>query len=329
MRPGPARPRMRLGTWPTPVVAAHRAAAELGCPEFHVKRDDLAGFGVAGNKTRPLEYLLGDAVARGRDLLVTGGGPDSNFVAGAALAARIAGMDCELVVWGDAGTGAPNLALARAAGARIHPLGDHRRELVDSAVADLVATRERDGRRPVGLPRGGSTPLGAVGFAEAAVELAGQVRRAELPAPALVVLPVGSGGSAAGLLAGLAAVAPGTRVLGASVSRPPEAVAERVRDLARCCAELLGTPVPAPDACEIVDARGPGFGIGSAEDHEAADLALRTEGLLLDDTYGAKAFAVAVRRLRAGDGAPLLFWHTGGVVSAIAHARPGPGEEDT
>ena len=95
-------PRLPLGTLPTPLVDAPRLRAELGCGPLWIKRDDLAGFGIAGNKTRPLEYLLGDALARGMDVLVTGGGPDSNFVAAAAMAARVAGIDCELVVWGGA-----------------------------------------------------------------------------------------------------------------------------------------------------------------------------------------------------------------------------------
>ena len=84
-------PRLALGTLPTPLVEAPRLRAELGCGPLRIKRDDLAGFGIAGNKTRPLEYLLGDALAHGVDVLVTGGGPDSNFVAAAAMAARVAG----------------------------------------------------------------------------------------------------------------------------------------------------------------------------------------------------------------------------------------------
>lgn len=128
-------PRLPLGVLPTPLVAADRLRAALGCDPVRLKRDDLAGFGGAGNKTRALEYLLGDAAAGGADVLVTRGGPDSNFVPAAALAARVAGLDCELVVWGSAvpDTGAPdsgrpggtpNLDLAAAAGARIRALGD-------------------------------------------------------------------------------------------------------------------------------------------------------------------------------------------------------------
>jgi D-cysteine desulfhydrase len=312
-------PRLPLGVLPTPLVPAPRLRAALGCGPLWIKRDDLAGFGVAGNKTRPLEHLLGDALARGADVLVTGGGPDSNFVAAAALAARVAGIDCELVVWG-AGTldPTPNLALAAAAGATVVPLDDvgvDGRERVDVVVAERATALRAAGRHPVAVPRGGSTPVGAAGFAVAAAELLDQG-----PAPDTVVLPLGSGGSTAGLLAGLAAAGAGTRVLAVSVSRPPAEITEKVLDLARACADLLGTPAPRADRLEVVDHRGPGFGVAAPGDRAAAATALRTEGLLLDDTYGAKAFAIALDRLSGGDlPGPVVLWHTGGVASALAH----------
>jgi D-cysteine desulfhydrase len=353
--------RFALGVLPTPVHRAVRLERALGAGPLLLKRDDLIGFAVAGNKTRPLEHLLGAALAEGADVLVTGGGPGSNFVPAAALAARAAGLDCELVVWGDP-TGAPNLALATAAGATLIPTGGTDRAAVDLLVERRAEELRRRGRKPYPVPRGGSTPLGAVGFALAAAELAGQLRdRATLvselavpdrPAsalpvseplqserllseplpsgplpsgpqlteplltgPPLVVIAVGSGGSYAGLLAGFAAAGLPVRVLGVSVSRPPAKITERVRALAAGCAELIGGPTALPP--EIVDASGPGFGTATERERELARLALHTEGLLLDETYGAKAFAVAVDRLLAGDG-PVVLWHTGGVLPAIA-----------
>lgn len=314
-------PRLPLGVLPTPLVPAPRLRAALGCGPLWIKRDDLAGFGVAGNKTRPLEHLLGDALARGADVLVTGGGPDSNFVAAAAMAARVAGLDCELVVWGAGALDpTPNLALAVAAGAEVVPLGDDRRERVDVVVSERAAALRAAGRHPVAVPRGGSTPVGAAGFAVAAAELLAQG-----PAPGTVVLPLGSGGSTAGLLAGLAAAGADTRVLAVSVSRPPAEITEKVLDLARACADLLGAPAPRADRLEVTDHRGPGFGVAAAGDRVAAATVLRTEGLLLDDTYGAKAFAVALDRLGTGDlPGPVVLWHTGGVASALAHLGPRP-----
>ncbi|MEJ2863927.1 1-aminocyclopropane-1-carboxylate deaminase/D-cysteine desulfhydrase [Actinomycetospora flava] len=310
--------RLPLGVLPTPLVRADRLRAALGCGPLWLKRDDLTGFGVAGNKVRALEHLLGDARARGCDVLVTGGGPDSNFVAAAAQAARVAGLDCELVVWGDddALRATTNLALARAAGARIRPLGSDERGRVDGEVERLGGELASRGRRPLAVPRGGSTPVGATGFACAAAEVVAQWVEPRAP---VVVIPVGSGGSVAGLLAGLAEV--GWPVLGASVSRPPEEITAKVLALAGETAALLGTPPPRGEQLTIVDARGPGFGVASPDDRAAADLVLRTEGVLLDDTYGAKAAAVAIEHVRhAGpDPGPTLLWSTGGLVSALSH----------
>lgn len=318
--PAPAwPPRFPLGVLPTPLVAAERLRAALGCGPLWLKRDDLTGFAVAGNKVRALEHLLGDALARGVDVLVTGGGPDSNFVAAAAQAARVAGLDCELVVWGDA-AGTTALAMATDAGARVHRLGDDRRERVDAEVERLAADLERSGRRPIAVPRGGSTAVGGAGFARAAAEVVAQWPE---PRPPTVVLPVGSGGSVAGLLAGLTAAGAGWPVLGASVSRPPGEITAKVLALAAATARLGGTPEPRPDLLTIVDARGPGFGVASPADRAAADLVRRTEGVLLDDTYGAKAAAVAVEHLTTGLPGPVLLWLTGGLASALAHAGSG------
>lgn len=305
-------PRFPLAVLPTPLHRARRLEAALGCGPLLVKRDDLIGFGVAGNKTRPLEYLIGAAVTQGAQVFVTGGGPGSNFVAAAAMAARAAGLDCELVVWGEP-SGAPNIALAEAAGAVVRPTGGTDRAEVDFLVAERAAELTVAGRRAFAVPRGGSTALGALGFFDAALELAGQLDLR----PSAIVLPVGSGGSCAGLLAGLAAAGLDVPVVGVSVSRPPDQMRATVRALAQQCAALRGTAAPRDDRLELVDARGPGFGAVTRTEQDRARTALHTEGFLLDATYGAEAFAVAVERARRGRSA-VVWWHTGGVVPAVA-----------
>jgi 1-aminocyclopropane-1-carboxylate deaminase/D-cysteine desulfhydrase-like pyridoxal-dependent ACC family enzyme len=301
--------------FPTPLTRAGRLERALGRGPLLVKRDDLAGFGVAGNKTRPLELLLGAALDAGAEVLVTGGGPGSNFGPAAALAARAVGMDCELVVWGEPGS--PNLALARAAGATLRFTGGTDRAAVDELVYRRAEALAAEGRVAYPVPRGGSTALGAVGFALAGLELAEQLAQRPERLPGLIVLAVGSGGSCAGLLVGLAAAGLDVPVLGVSVSRPPEQIGPKVCELSVGCAELLGVAAPVPPL-ELLDARGPGFGRASEPERELALLALRTEGLLLDHTYGAEALAAAIGRLpdaRTSD--PVLFWHTGGVLPAI------------
>jgi 1-aminocyclopropane-1-carboxylate deaminase/D-cysteine desulfhydrase-like pyridoxal-dependent ACC family enzyme len=318
-----ALPRVRLGILPTPLARAHRIERTVGGGPLLVKRDDLAGFGVAGNKTRPLEFLLGEARARGAEVLVTGGGPGSNFCPAAAMAASAVGLDCELVVWGE--PRGPNLALARAAGARLLPTGDRDRAAVDELVRRRAAELTSAGRRAYPVPRGGSTPLGAVGFALAAAELARQLAVWPTEWPELIVLPVGSGGSCAGLLAGLIAIGLDIPVLGVSVSRPPDQVHARVRELAAGCARLLGIEAPAASLeilLEIVDARGPGFGLASELERERALRLFRAEGLPLDATYGAETWSAALDRARTG---PVLFWHTGGLIPAVTGITEGVG----
>lgn len=312
----PATPgaRFPLAVLPTPLVRADRLTAALGTGPLLVKRDDLTGFGVAGNKTRALEYLIGDALRDGAEVLVACGGPGSNFIAAAAMAARAAGLGCEIVLWGDP-TGAPNVELARAAGARIRCTGSSDRDEVELLAAERAAELTVAGTRAVAVPRGGSTAVGALGFASAAAELAAQLSER----PSCIVLPVGSGGSCAGLLAGLADTDLDVPVVGVSVSRPPAAARATVLATATQCTELRGGLPPRAGQLELVDAVGGGFGIASAREDDLARLALHTEGLLLDATYGAKAFAVAVEMLQRRPTAPVLWWHTGGVVPAVAH----------
>jgi 1-aminocyclopropane-1-carboxylate deaminase/D-cysteine desulfhydrase-like pyridoxal-dependent ACC family enzyme len=338
MRPAPP-PRFPFAVLPTPLHRAHRLEAALRCGPLLLKRDDLVGFGAAGNKARPLEHLIGDARARGAEVLVTGGGPGSNFCAAAALAAAVAGMECELVVWGDdrdetrgnavratsgdvsrrsSPSDAPNLALAAAAGARLIPTGGTDRGEVDRLVEARAAEL---GPRAYPVSRGGSTPVGAAGFAAAAAELDAQLAALGVE-PALVVLALGSGGSTGGLLAGLAAAGRATPVLAVSVSRPPGEITARVLELAAACAALLGGPAPAPDRLEVLDARGAGFGTASDRERERARLALLTEGLLLDGTYGAQAFSATVDRLPGASG-PVVYWHTGGLVPALRSLTEG------
>jgi 1-aminocyclopropane-1-carboxylate deaminase/D-cysteine desulfhydrase-like pyridoxal-dependent ACC family enzyme len=317
--------RCRLAHLPTPLLAANRLADAVGaaCPLL-IKRDDLTGFGAAGAKARTLEFLLGAALRGGCDVLVTGGGPGSNFCPAAALAASHTGLDCSLVVSaGPAGLDAPNLRIAARAGAVLHPLGPGSRSRVDDAVQREAERLAAAGRHPFAMPRGGATPVGALGFAAAATELSDQLTAIGVE-PGLVVIAVGSGASCAGLLAGRA----GWPVLGVSVSRPLRQITATVHRLAEGCAAELGRTGPDLDRLEMVDAVGPGFGVPSARGRDAADIALRTEGLLLDHTYTAKAMAVLLARLRAGVAAPAVFWHTGGLVPAAAEYVVGEGDRD-
>jgi D-cysteine desulfhydrase len=311
--------RYPLAALPTALVRAERLERALGAPPLWVKRDDLVGFVLAGNKARKLELLLADALGRGCDTLLTGGGPASNFCQAAAAAARVAGMACVLVMYGqEPAAPPPNLALVRALGGQVRFTGRPERESVEEALDDAAAGLRAEGRRPYLVPRGGASALGAAAYALAVAELAAQLD-AEGVVPGLVLVATGSGGTQAGLVAGTVAGSRPWRVVGASVSRPPEACAERVLALARAAADLLGQPAAEAGQVAVRDARGPGYGIPSADGERAAGLAARTEGLLLDPVFTAKALAELPRLLDEGAGGPVVFWHTGGTPAALWH----------
>lgn len=320
-------PRETLAALPTPLMPAPRLAAALQVRSLYVKRDDLTGFAMAGNKARPLEFLIAAARAERADVLLTGGTAGSNFCAAAAAAATWADLGCELVIAGhpQAGRAHPNLELARAFGARLHWTGDSDRTSVDIAIPHLASQLEDSGRRVYPLPRGGATALGAAGYAIAAWELDAQLAELGIQACQMVVA-VGSGGTMAGLLAGGAALGGRLRVTGASVSRPPAEAAGRALTLARQCARLLGLPIARSSEINLVDARGPGHARPSEAGLRAGQLALRTAGLVLDPVYTAKALG-AVPAAAADTADPVVFWHTGGLVDALAFLPAELGED--
>jgi 1-aminocyclopropane-1-carboxylate deaminase/D-cysteine desulfhydrase-like pyridoxal-dependent ACC family enzyme len=335
----PSPSRTRLATLPTPLVAAPRLAQVMGTGPLYLKRDDLTGFAIGGNKARPLEFLVADAAADRADTLVTGGAPGSNFCAAAAAAAQRVGLRCELVLAGQPPRlPGPALALALAWGATVRWTGIADRESVDDQLPRAAATLSSRGHRPYLIPRGGATGLGAIGYALAAFELHEQLAAVGVQA-ARVVVAVGSGGTLAGLVAGNVLLGRPWALLGGSVSRPAEEASLRVLALAQECARLLakaaapdhgpggtvpGTGLPMPASAEpvpgdvaVVDARGPGHGLPSPAGTAAAEQAMRTEGLMVDPVYTAKALALVPRYADGGD---MVFWHTGGLLDAVAAA---------
>jgi D-cysteine desulfhydrase len=307
-----------LAVLPTPLVPAPGLGEALGTGRLFVKRDDLTGFAAGGNKARPLEFLLADALGGGADTLVTGGAPGSAFCTAAAAAARRAGLGCHLVIAGDPAPPGPALSLALAWGAGVTWTHDGDRASVDRLLGVVAGRLTAAGRRPYPVPRGGATAVGAVGYALAAFELAAQLA-GHGAGRARVVTAVGSGGTLAGLVAGNVLLGRPWDLAGASASRPAAEASHRVLALAgECLALLTGEAQLTPDDVRITDVRGPGHGLASAEGGAAADRAMRAEGLLADPVYTAKALALVARCPGPG---PVVFWHTGGLLDAVAAAQ--------
>jgi D-cysteine desulfhydrase len=316
-------PRINLVARPTPLERMYRLEAALQAGPLYVKRDDLTGFGVAGNKARALEYLMGAALDGGADMLVAAGSPSSNFCAAAALAAATVGLDCDLLFPGTPPTTpSVNVELARATGARLVFGVVGIREELDDAVLDHANALRAEGRRPYPLPRGGATPVGAIGYVYAARELAEQCDRAGIQV-GTVVVATGSGSTQAGLVAGQVGFGLTWQLVGASVSRPARPLADQILRNSQDCAAILALDPPGIGNVDLRDCRGAGFGLASHDDQVSGRLALRHEGLLLDDYYGAKAMTLFMSLIAGGAPTPAVFWHTGGVAAALTALTQG------
>jgi len=305
----------------TPVTLLTRLAAALGsdCPRVLMKRDDLLPFGLGGNKVRKLQTIAAEAMAAGADTLITCGGAQSNHARVTAATGAALGLRVDLVLNGAAPADlVGNARLDALFGATMHYVPS--REARVPAMEDLAAELRRAGRKPFIVPLGGSTPTGAMGFARGISEIAGDGIK-----PDAIVHATSSGGTQAGLVAGCALFGVRTRVIGISADDPAAALARVVTDLVTKIAERLGAKpasLGADDVVEIDDTYvGGGYGVPTPASIEAQTITARTEGILLDPVYTAKAMAGLIGRIRAGafhKDQTVLFWHTGGTPAYFA-----------
>ncbi|MFJ1706083.1 D-cysteine desulfhydrase family protein [Kitasatospora sp. NPDC088346] len=304
--------RAAFGTWPTPLEPAPRLARALGlgADDLWVKRDDLTGLGGGGNKVRKLEWLCGAALADGATALVTTGGPQSNHARLTAAAGARLGLDVVLVLAGAPGTSASgNLALDGLLGATIVWAGAAGPSELGSAAEQAAEELRRSGAVPAVIPFGGSSVLGAHGYAECGAELLDQA-----PDLTTVVTALGSGGTMAGLIDPLGA----ERVLGIHCGAVPDP-AGTVSDLA---SGLTGSPCPPQSLRVRLDQVGAGYGALTEPVMAAMTLAARTEGLILDPTYTGRAMAGLIAAVQDGDirpGERTVLLHSGGLPGLFGH----------
>ena len=291
-------------------MAARRLSEELGI-EVLLKRDDLTGVGLGGNKARAVEFHVGAAEAAGADVFVTGGGPRSNWVLTAAAGAVQRGLAVELVMFGDRpppGRGSVDL-LDRLEGVTVTFTGDPARPSVDPALVSLVERLEASGRRPYSVGRGGAGPVGALGYVAAVDELEAQLGEMGVAA-GTVWLATGSCGTQAGLVAGYRRLATGVRIVGASVHRPVDECRQRIREISGAALDMLGVRERHGVVWEVLDERDP----APAPVESAGVLMARTEGVFLDPEFGSPALAALVREAPAL-AAPIVFLVTGGTLN--------------
>ena len=312
-------PRVALAQLPTPLEPMDRFSEWLDGPRVLVKRDDLTGLALGGNKARKLEYLCGEASAQGCDVLVTGGGAQSNHARMTAAAANRLGFDCHLAVGGtEPGKYSGNLLLDRVLGATLHFTGSGSYYEVESAIEKLAAQLQSDGRRPYAMPIGGASVTGVAAYVWASNELLAQVDARDLDGIDWVVVADGSGGTHAGLLAGLGARA---HVLGVDVGTRPD-LDDVVPRLTEEAAAFTGRNSPRRELVLDHDRFGDGYGAVTDAALEAIERVGKLEGIVLDPVYTGKAMAgliAAVRDRRVGTDDTVVFWHTGGAVALFAH----------
>jgi 1-aminocyclopropane-1-carboxylate deaminase/D-cysteine desulfhydrase-like pyridoxal-dependent ACC family enzyme len=314
-------PRTRLASRPTSVVELPRLRAALGpeTPELLAKLEEETAFGLGGNKVRKLEYELAPPRLKDVTHLVTVGGVQSNHARVTAAAAARLGLGCVLVLNGDPPdppTG--NAMLHRLLGAKIRIIAS-RTERAAALEAEVARIAESGGKA-LPIPLGASTPLGALGYVRAALELNEQLPP-EPDRDLRVILASSSGGTLAGLVAGFALLGrDDVDLLAVSSDTPAEELRETALFLAAEALELLEAD---PERLEVMQPRldvtdeevGLGYGIPTEASREATVLLARSEGLLVDPVYTSKAMAGLIRAVRAGRflaGDRILFLHTGG-----------------
>ena len=319
-------PRFRLFEAPSPLAPLARFSAELGHDvEVWVKREDLLPVAFGGNKLRNLEFLVGAALADGADTLVTSGRRWSNHCRLTAAAGAIAGLAVELVLSGPpADPSGPGVRLMQTIGATVHQLPTADRDTREAAVERVAADVRGRGGRPYVIGVGGSGVLGAYGQFLAGLELFDQAAATGLPNDLdVVVVPSATGGTQAGLIAACADRSPRTRVAGVVVARSAAElrpmIASMLVDLESLADGGTRTDSTADDADRAIELDegqlGDGYGRPTPAAAEASALLARTEGILTDPIYTAKALAGLVAMVHAGawDGQRIVFWHAGGL----------------
>ena len=304
--------KVKLGIFPTPIHRLNHISAKLKTNVF-IKRDDLTGLGLGGNKVRKLEYLLADAQQKGARVVFTTGGAQSNHAMLTAAAAGKLGMKPILIL--------KKRGVTEQLGNQLleHLMGTEVIFMDTDDYADIYEEMNRIGRETGEpyyiIPCGGSNALGSLGYVDCAREISGQGIHFDH-----LICAEGSGGTMAGLSLGAKMYLPGTKVHGMMVDRDP--FDQITLSLMRDMAELLETELEIrADDFDLLDMSGPGYAIPSREGNDAITLMAREEGLFLDPVYTGKAFAGLLEMAAEGRFLPedkVLFLHSGGAGGLFA-----------
>ena len=316
--------KISLGFFPTPLVRLTRLSEVLDGPAIYMKRDDQTGLALGGNKTRKLEYILGEALVNGCDCVITAGASQSNHCRQTAAAAAKLGLECHLLLGGEEpDTANGNLLLDKILGAHLHWAGKNRK---GEYLPGLYRELEKAGKKPFIIPYGGSNELGAIAFVEAFRELIEQSGELDLTH---IVFASSSGGTQAGLMVGKTLYNQDCRLVGIHVDKdePGETpLRQQIISLANRTAGRLDMAYEFAGQDLILEQnyQGEGYGIVGPLEQEAMKLVARTEGILLDPVYTGRAMGGLIDMVRSGKLTHkdnVLFWHTGGTPAIFAKAE--------
>jgi D-cysteine desulfhydrase len=318
-------PKASLGYFPTPLIELTRLSKTLGGPKIYMKRDDNTGLALGGNKTRKLEYIIGDALAKGADTVITAGAIQSNHCRQTAGAAASLGLECHLVLGGEEPEQPQgNLLLDKVYGCHIHWTGENRK---GEDIPALVAQLKAEGKKPYVIPYGGSNELGAVAFIEAYKELNAQ-REALKVDFSYIIFASSSGATHAGLMLGNKILQTHSQIVGINIDKgemDKVPFDEHIMSLANSTAQLIAADYQftADDLILNSDYVGDGYGVIGELEKEAIALTAQNEGILLDPVYTGRAMGGLIDMIRTGQIKAtdnVLFWHTGGAPALFAYA---------
>ena len=318
--------RESLGFFPTPLVELSRLSKKLDGPIIFMKRDDNTGLALGGNKTRKLEFIIGDALAKGADTIITAGAAQSNHCRQTAAAAASLELECHLVLGGkEPEQASGNLLLDKIFGCHIHWAGANRKgEDIPSIVEQLIS----QGKKPYVVPYGGSNELGALAFVEAFKELESQRDSMDLSFTH-IFFASSSGGTQAGLMLGNKIFNSPYQIVGINIDKGETDKVpfdQYTVALANRTAELIGANYEFSESDLILNADyvGEGYGVVGALENEAIALTAQTEGILLDPVYTGRAMGGLIDMIRTGQIKKtdrVLFWHTGGAPALFAYSN--------
>lgn len=315
--------RVKLGFFPTPLVELKRLSGYLNGPQIYIKRDDLTGLALGGNKTRKLEFLIADALNNGCDCVITGGAEQSNHCRQTVAAAAMCGLECHLVLGGyepDEAKG--NYLIDKLLGAKVHWTGEFRKGEKIPEIAELLLSQ---GKKPYLIPYGGSNPIGVYGFIEAMNELKHQMTEMNINFDH-IVFASSSGGTHSGIVLGNEIYNLDANIIGINIDKAEDEgpYIDRLLKLLNLTSEFCGyNKIYRRD--EIIlrnEYLGEGYGIVGDIERNAIKLLAGQEGILVDPVYTGRALGGLIDMIEKKEFSrteKILFWHSGGTPALFTY----------